>query len=138
MTIVNFIFTQIQAERALAVEGKISIRNNVSIKDVSKQELDLGARKQPVLKFAFEFTSNYDPKIGSIKLGGELIYMDEDKKLDEIVKEWKKEKKIKKEISNEILNNILAKCNVEALIISKDINLPPPIPLPKLQEEIKP
>ena len=36
-------------------------------------------------------------------------------------------------ISPILLNSILNKCNVQALILSQDINLPPPIPLPKVQ-----
>ena len=32
-----------------------------------------------------------------------------------------------------LLNALLAKCNVQALILSQDVNLPPPIPLPKVQ-----
>jgi hypothetical protein len=138
MTIVNFVFTKIQAERISSIEGKISIRNNVSIKDISKMELDFGAKKQPALKFSFEFTSDYEPKMGNITLNGDVTYMEDDKKIQEILKEWKKDKKIQKDLMTTIMNNVLAKCNIQALIISKDINLPPPIPLPKLQAETKP
>lgn len=135
MTIVGFNFTKMVAERTSPLEGKISIRNNISIKDVSTTNLSLGSRKQQALKFAFEFTSDYDPKIGGIKLGGEVTYLAEDKKVQEILKEWKKAKQIQKSLMTVIVNNVLAKCNVQALILSKDINLPPPIPLPKLQPD---
>ena len=32
----------------------------------------------------------------------------------------------------QVLNFVLAKCNIKALILSQDVNLPPQIPLPKL------
>ena len=32
-----------------------------------------------------------------------------------------------------LLNTILTKCNVQALILSQEVNLPPPIPMPKVQ-----
>ena len=64
---------------------------------------------------------------------GELLYMEEPKKAKEILADWKKDKKMPKELMAGLLNTILTKCNVQALIISQQVNLPPPIPLPKVQ-----
>jgi hypothetical protein len=50
---------------------------------------------------------------------------------------WKKDKKLPKEIMPVILNTVLNKCNIQALILSEQINLPPPIPMPKLQSAQK-
>ena len=136
MTIVGFNFTKLHAERTSSLHGKISIRNNVAIKEVATTNLAFATGKQKALKFSFEFTSTYDPKIGSIVLNGEVTYMEDEKRVQEILSEWKKEKRIQKELMTTIINNVLAKCNVQALIISKDINLPPPIPLPKLQQDV--
>jgi len=38
---------------------------------------------------------------------------------------------------SEILNIILTRCNIQALILARDINLPSPIPLPKVKVETK-
>ena len=54
-------------------------------------------------------------------------------KVKEVLDGWKKDKKLPKEIMTTILNSVLTKCNIQALILSEQINLPPPIPLPKLQ-----
>lgn len=133
MTIVGFDFTKIDAEKKAPIKGKISINNNVTIKNVEEQDLNLGKEKQNALKFQFEFISKYDPGLGQIKLVGDLIYMGEPKKVKEILDGWKKDKKLPKDISTGILNNVLTKCNIQALILSRDINLPSPIPLPKVQ-----
>ena len=58
--------------------------------------------------------------------------------IKEIIAEWKKDKKIKKELMGGILNTVLTKSNVQALIISQQVNLPPPIPLPKVNVSSKP
>lgn len=137
MTIVGFDFTKIEAERKGPARGKVNINNNVTIKDVKDQDLNLGKEKKDALKFNFEFTVNYDPDIGKVLLEGEVIYMDEAKKVKEIVDNWKKDKKIEKDISTMVLNTVLTKSNVKALIISQDINLPSPIPLPKVQAQEK-
>jgi hypothetical protein len=133
MTIVGFNFTKMVAEKSGPAEGKISIKNNVAIKDVMETELALGSSKQKALRFQFEFVSDYDPKVGSITLNGDVIYLDKEATIKAIAEEWKKNKKVDKETTEVILNHVLAKCNVQALILSKDINLPPPIMLPKVK-----
>ena len=133
MTIVGFNFTSINAEKNGAVKGKVNINNNVSIKDVEEKDLSLGPNKQQALRFIFEFISKYDPNVGSISLAGDVLFIEEAKKIKEILDGWKKNKKLPKEVTSRVLNTILGKCNVQALILSEQVNLPPPIPLPKVQ-----
>ena len=132
--IVGFGFTKLIAEKGEIAKGKIDINNNVSIKDVQEDDFSLGKDKQQnVLRFIFDFTSNYEPNIGKILFEGELLYMEEPKKAKEILNDWKKNKKLPKELMGMLLNTVLTKCNVQALILSQQVNLPPPIPLPKVQ-----
>ncbi|MCH8067211.1 MAG: hypothetical protein IIC69_01380 [Nanoarchaeota archaeon] len=133
MTIVGFNFTKIEGEKKDMIKGKININNNVHINKVEEKDLALGNQKQKVLSFNFEFTAKYDPNVGSIKLTGNVLYMEDSKKVKDILDGWKKDKKLPKEVMPNILNTVLNKCNIQALILSEQINLPPPIPLPKLQ-----
>ena len=131
--IVGFGFTKLHAEKGDIAKGNIDINNNVSIKDVKEDNFSLGKDKQNVLKFIFEFTSRYEPNVGSVVLEGELLYVEDAKKSKEILASWKKDKKLDKEIMANLLNTVLVKCNIQALILSQQINLPPPIPMPKVQ-----
>ena len=132
--IVGFGFTKLSAEKHEAAKGKIDINNNVSIRDVREDSFSLGKDKQQnVLKFMFEFASKYEPSVGTILFEGELLYMEEPKKAKEILGSWKKSKEIPKELMAVLLNTILTKCNVQALILSQEVNLPPPIPMPRVQ-----
>jgi hypothetical protein len=134
MTIVGFNFTKISIEKTAPVKGKVNISNNVAITSVEKTELALGKDKQNALKFMFEFTSTYDPKIAMIELKGEVLYLADSGTVKDVLDKWKKEKQLPKEIMTELLNNVLIKCNIQALILSKDMNVPPPIPMPKVKE----
>ena len=132
--IVGFGFTKLSAEKKENAKGKIDINNNVSIKDVLEENFALGKDKQQnIIKFLFEFTSKYEPNVGNILFEGELLYMEEPKKAKEILADWKKNKKLPKDLMAGLLNTILTKCNIQALILSQQVNLPPPIPLPKVQ-----
>ncbi|MCH8003821.1 MAG: hypothetical protein IH934_04260 [Nanoarchaeota archaeon] len=132
MTIIGFNFTKIEAEKKELIKGKININNNLAIKNVEEKKLSLSNEKQKVLSFTFEFTAKYDPNVGSISFTGNVLSMDDSKKVKEILDGWKKDKKLPKEFMPNILNTIMSKCNIQALILSEQINLPPPIPLPKL------
>ena len=132
MTIVGFAFKKMLAEKAEGISGKINISNNVSITDVKQTKLPLATGSQEGIRFSFSFSSKYEPKAGEIKFEGNVLYMESKDKAKKIISSWKKEKKIEKDIMRGILNTILTRCNIQALIISKEINLPPPIPLPKV------
>lgn len=137
MAIVGFNFTKINVEKLKAVTGTVNISNNVSIKKVEENDLSFGRTKQKGLRFEFEFLSNYEPKVGSISLTGEVLFLDEAKKVEDMLNDWKKNKKLPKEVMTPVLNTALNRCNIQALILSQQINLPPPIPLPKVQETPK-
>ena len=133
MTIVSFNFTKIEAEKKTAAKGKINIKNNITIEKVEEKDMSLGNQKHKVLSFTFEFTSKYEDNFGHIRLIGNVLYMEDAKKVKEVLADWKKDKKLPKDITAKILNVVLNKSNVQALILSEQVNLPPPIPLPKVQ-----
>ncbi len=132
--IIGLNFKKLHMEKKRAVDGKVDINNNVSIKDVEESEFSLGKDRQKGITFLFEFTSKYEPDIGEILFTGELLYLGEPKTNEDILKGWKKGKNVPKEIMTEVVNTILTRCNIEALLLSRDVNLPPPVPLPKVKE----
>ncbi len=136
MTVIGFSFTKMLIEKKNPVKGKININSNVGIKNIEETNININTAKK-ALKAEFEFSSKYDPKIGEILLEGEVVYLVEKDKAKDILKNWKKNKKLDKDVRTNILNNVLAKCNVQALILSRDMNLPSPMPLPKIGEESK-
>jgi hypothetical protein len=131
MTIIGFSFTKMLIERKKPVQGKINIGNNVKIINAEESKLSLDPNKAAA-KFYFHFVSKYEPGVAEIELKGELTYLDSKEKVKTMLQSWKKDKKLPPALMTNILNNILAKCNVQALVMSRDMNLPAPIPLPKV------
>ncbi|MFH1770549.1 MAG: hypothetical protein ABH828_03250 [archaeon] len=132
MTIVGFNFTRLLVEKNKSIKGKVNISNNVTIKAVSESTLAIDKKKK-ALKFEFLFTSKYEPGLGTIDIGGEVIYLADEKVAKGALDGWKKEKKVSKEILQGLMTHILSKCNVEAVVLSREVNLPPPIPMPKVK-----
>ncbi len=133
MSVVGLQFSKITVEKFGPVKGKVSVNNNVVVKDVEKTDLSVGASKQGALKFHFEFSANYEPKVANITLIGFLTFFEKPEQVKAIADSWKKDKKIPKDVMSSVLNTILSRCNIEALIFAREVNLPPPIPLPKVQ-----
>ena len=133
MAIAGFGFTKINVEKKETVKGKINIKNNVGIVNLETTEVPFGNAKQKVLKFTFEYKTIYEPDIGSMVFEGNLLDIQDEKTIKQVMDVWKKEKKIDNKILEPVINSLLGRCNVESLILSREVNLPPPVPLPKVQ-----
>ena len=137
MTVVGLTFTKIHAERGAADKGQIKIGNSVTIEEVKKSNISLGSQSQEGLKFSFTYKSTYEEDFGVIELYGNLIFLDEPKKVEDVLKSWTEKKQLPPEVMKESLNAVLGRCNIQAIFLSREINLPPPVPLPKVKVETK-
>ena len=131
MTTVGFNFTKIFAERKMASDQNIKIENNVGI--VSVVESDVLDPKKSLVKFDFTFTCKYEPGLGSIELYGELIEMFDKELSSKVIDAWNKDKKVHPDIMTRILNTVLMRANIEAIIMSKELALPSPVAMPKVE-----
>ncbi|MBU0470263.1 MAG: hypothetical protein KKA62_05885 [Nanoarchaeota archaeon] len=132
MPIIKINLHKVNAERNLNTKGgQIQINNNVSIKDIEDMNLKVEGKKG--LKFTFDFTCNYEPSLGKINVEGQILFVEESKKIDEVKKSWDKEKKIPMDVMEPIVNAALHKGNIQAIKVSEEVNLPSPLPLPKVK-----
>lgn len=132
MPIVGFTFTTIRAEKRADIREKVNISNNITITHAEESQLPFGQQKQDGLKISFQFISSYEPNIGAIELNGNLLYIGDAKQLKDVVKNWNKDKKLPTDIMKHVLHAVMNKCNIQALVMSRDVGLPPPVPLPQV------
>lgn len=134
MAIVGFNFTKIFAERTGNAEN-VRVESNVTIEDLS--ETKMPDAKKSIIKFKFSFTSKFEPNVGNIELKGELLEMFDSELSDKILEGWKKTRSLHKDIAPRVLNAILAKSNIEAILMSKELGLPSPVQMPKVELKLK-
>jgi hypothetical protein len=135
MAIVGFNFTKISGEKLGNITGKININNNVMITDVKNIEVNLGSKGSSGLLVKFIYTCDYAPGIGKINLEGDVVNLEEVETIKKCMDSWKKDKKIDPEITRRVLSHVLSKSTVQAVILSRDIGLPAPIPMPKIESK---
>jgi hypothetical protein len=137
MALIGFNFTKINVEKKKAANGKVNITNNLSFTKIKEAKVNF-VDKKSAINLEFEFKCKYEPDLGSIELKGSAIELLEPDKAKEALDLWKKEKKLPPVIAQKVLNSLLSKCYIESLILSNSMNLPPPVPLPKVKVNEKP
>ena len=140
MPIVGFSFDKIIIEKLPNKKqdlSNVNIKNNFGIKEVEEDKIPFG-NQDDILKFTFEYTVEYEPKVGSMIFKGNILYLEDTKKLKEAYKGWKKDKKLPSPLMSLLLNTIITRCNIKALSFSQEVNLPPNIPLPQVGQGQKP
>jgi hypothetical protein len=126
MKIRNTVLRSIEARRYMGPHEhpkKVRIDHNSNITHVSNVE-----KEQVTIEF--QYTASYGP-VGVVKLEGSLVF--EDANAGKIAEEWKNTRKMPNDVAGHIHTAIMHTCVPEAVGLSRDLGLPPPIPLPQVR-----
>jgi hypothetical protein len=123
---VNVAIANISADRFWDIRKPIppiQISTNVNV---------LGMEKKPdgSLEVPFVLTINYNPSIAQISLKGSAYVSGEKNEIDKVVKGYEEKKPPPPVIVQSISNVVF----IESVLISRTLNIPPPIPLPQIPE----
>src|SRR3989344_3697612 len=130
MPIIDVIFEKLEANRKehqTPAAADFKINSNSAIKKIEKKDVS-GVE---AIVVHFEFTTNYTPDVGDIKIGGRVIYIAP--KLTDAIKEEKGRTTFKDmNAFQEVQNVILRASTLQALWLAKEARLPMPIQLPSV------
>ena len=130
MSVVGFNLKKIVAERMKRATGEVKVSTNVVITAI--EEHKLSKEESKVLSFSFDFTSTYEPEIGRFKFTGTLLFLCKKEDYETALKQWTEEKQLDKEVGANVIEAILNQCNIVSVLISREVNLPPPLPTRKV------
>lgn len=125
MPVRDVLITHIEARRNAKREEKfrnVRIDNNSSVTHISERN-----NEEAVIEF--RYTANYGG-IGTILLEGSMLYSGD---ITDLMKTWADSGNMPDNMASEIHTAIMSTCVPEAVIISRDIKLPPPLPLPQIK-----
>lgn len=136
MPIIGLSFNKMEGNRdkTQKVRSEVKVNSVPRIKEVREVSIPSIDSKK-VLSLDFEFVTNYDPSVGEIKVAGDLLYMSKNQAA--VLKEWKKNKKLPEDSSLEVLNYLFRRCLLRVSNIAEDLQLPPPIPMPRVKPKEK-
>jgi hypothetical protein len=130
--IIGLNFNKVLVEKEF-IKGKqkvSKIGSKADLTSIEEEKVEVPNKK--AFRVSFSFSVSYDPNLAKVLIEGSLLYLDDPKKVSDFLDAWKK-KELPEEIRVELMNYILAKCNIQALSLEDDFNLPPHLPMPKIQ-----
>lgn len=131
MTIAGFTFTKLLVEKKTSARGQININTHMSFTSAEEIDFVMGTAKQKGIKVAFDYRNSYEPDLGTLIIAGDILYLSDQKKHDELMKGWKKDKKFPDDLTAELYDLISLRSSVQAIQLSSLVGLPPPVPLPR-------
>lgn len=134
MALLNFNFNKILVEKLGKSSKQINIKSGMNVIDVTPSKV-VESSKQQAFVIAFKFETLYEPNVAKIVLEGDLLYLADEELAKDMNEAWEKRKSLPKEVALVVFNKILHNCNVEALILSREVGLPAPVQLPKIKAE---
>lgn len=130
MKIIGFNLSKILIQRKEKLEGKIEINQNIDIKGITKDSIPI--TEEEVLRIDFAFQIEYSKDAAKLEFVGNLLTIPDKEELKEILKSWK-DKIIPENMRVPLFNFIMSKCNIKALALEDDLNLPYHVPMPRLE-----
>ncbi len=127
---VNVVIASISAERYWDIRKPIppiQINTNINV---------VGMEKKPdeSLEVPFVLSISYNPSIAQISLKGNAYVAGEKAEIEKVARDYEQKKPPAQIIIQSISNVVF----IESVLISRTLNIPPPIPLPQVPEAGKP
>jgi hypothetical protein len=122
---VNVSITNISAERFLDIRKPmppIQINTNLNLMGME--------RSADSLEVPFVLTINYNPSVAQLSLRGKAYVAGDREEVEKVYKDFE-EKKPPPPIVVQSISNVVF---IESVVISRSLNIPPPIPLPQIPE----
>ena len=127
---VNVVITSISAERFWDIRKPIppiQINTNINVVGMEKKQ-------DETLEVPFVLSIVYNPSIAQISLKGNAFVAGDKGETDKVLKDYEQKKPPAQIIVQSISNVVF----IESVLISRTLNIPPPIPLPQIPEAGKP
>ena len=123
---VNVSVSNVSADRFWDVRKPvppIQINTNLNLVGMEKKSEDS-------LEVPFVLTISYNPSVAQISLKGRAYVVGEKNEIEKVYKEYE-EKKPPPPIIVQSISNVVF---IESVVISRTLNIPPPIPLPQIPQ----
>ena len=135
MRVIGFNLLKISVEKEEQQHKKVEIKQDIDIEDVSKEKVPFS--NEEIIKITFSFVVNYNPDFAKLELKGNVMVLPEKDELKDFLKSWKS-KQIPEDKRINLFNFIMSKCNVRALDLEDQMNLPLHLPMPRLNPDQQP
>ena len=136
MKVLGFNYDKISIEKLSNNFEGLTINSGIDISEIKSVKSGFLRSTGEIVVIKFKYLINFVPNIAQIDFLGNLLLELEPRISRELFKQWK-DKKIHEEFKLALFNLIIKKCNIKALQLEDELNLPYHIPFPSLKKEDK-
>jgi len=127
MPVKNWEINSLEVRRYSRLDEKLQ---NVKIDQNSTVTMIVPKTEEEV-EIDFRFTVVYgNGSIGNMRIEGKLVF---GCKAQDVAKQWNATHNMPDDMASEIHTFVMGNCITEAVILARDVRLPPPIPLPRVE-----
>lgn len=132
MNVLNITINKINAEKHGVPKGQINVTSNIKTDNVEKTNIGVDDSKKTV-KVNFTYKTTYQPDLGTIELQGTVLVLVTKDEAEKVLDNWDKNKKMDKDFASVVLNAAMKRSSLQSIFISRELDLPSPIPLPNIK-----
>jgi hypothetical protein len=134
MSIIGMGLSSIEAKKeSTKIQQEVKVNSTPQITNV--KEVDVPNLTKKALSMEFEFQTRYEPAFAQITIKGAIMYLADKNK--PIIDEWTKNKRLPENVSLDVLNYLFRHCLLKASNLADDLQLPPPMPMPRITAKSK-
>lgn len=131
--IIGFSLDHMEAEKTAPPSSGVNVNFTHAIEDV--QTAEIPTFDDPVARITFSLDIVYQQEeedIGSLGFGGALLWQ---KDADAVIEKWDEDKALDEAVATAVANRIYRKCLTHAVGIADSLELPPPVPMPRIGQK---
>ncbi|MGD2247430.1 MAG: hypothetical protein PVF58_03420 [Candidatus Methanofastidiosia archaeon] len=140
MPVIGIRIDKLEGERKenVKVEGQIRISPTPRILQVQETQIQGPTGKTNIVEIQYEYTTNYDPPVGEIKITGTIMFQEAENVRKQLVKTWKDNRQINPELGKDIIYRMTQHSFLVMMNLARELNLPSPLPLRLQNQEGQP
>ncbi|MFA4668341.1 hypothetical protein QDY65_07460 [Pyrococcus kukulkanii] len=133
MPILGHNIVRIEVEKVQSGSGKVEVSINPKIEELRLGELQLPTGRVKGIEVIVNYIINYSPEIAKASIRLLVFYVPRVKEdIDKILDEWEEKKQLPGELVAEVVNFTTSELMPLMMMISKEMRIPYPIPLPRV------
>ncbi|AMM54258.1 hypothetical protein [Pyrococcus kukulkanii] len=133
MPILGHNIVRIEVEKVQSGSGKVEVSINPKIEELRLGELQLPTGRVKGIEVIVNYIINYSPEIAKASVRLLVFYVPRVKEdIDKILDEWEEKKQLPGELVAEVVNFTTSELMPLMMMISKEMRIPYPIPLPRV------
>lgn len=138
MPIMGINITKISMEKGKPPVAQVEVDLTPRVNGIRLGELRTPTGKINGIEVLFEYGVTYKPDVAKAHIEGVVFYLPKNRdNIDRILDEWENEKKLDPNMFAEIVNAVTMEVMPFLMLLSKELRLPYPIPVPRVNVTAK-